>query len=58
MTADTTPTAAVAPVEAAPAAEPHALSRLEDGFLAEWRKLATYSETEAKKLLAWIASEL
>ena len=36
----------------------HGLSHLEDEFVAEWHKLVTYGETEAKKLLAWIASKL
>ena len=36
----------------------HGLAHLEGEFLAEWRKLATFSETEAKKLLAWIAGKL
>ena len=36
----------------------HGLSHLEDEFLAECKKMATYSEAEAKKLLAWLASKL
>lgn len=36
----------------------HALSHLEEDFLKEWRRMATFSETEAKKLLAWLASKI
>ncbi|OWK42217.1 hypothetical protein [Fimbriiglobus ruber] len=36
----------------------HGLAHLEDEFLAEWHRMATYSETEAKALLAWLASKL
>jgi hypothetical protein len=36
----------------------HGLSHLEDEFLAYWDKMATFSATEAKKLLAWLASKL
>ena len=36
----------------------HGLSHLEDEFVAEWHKMVTYSETEGKKLLAWIASKI
>jgi hypothetical protein len=36
----------------------HGLSHLEVEFVAEWNKAASYSETQAKKLLAWVASKL
>ena len=45
-------------VHAAERTTRHGLAHLEDEFIAEWNKLATYSETEAKTLLAWLAAKL
>jgi hypothetical protein len=36
----------------------HGLSHLEDEFVAEFGKLTAYTEAEARKLLAWVASKL
>jgi len=36
----------------------HGLSHLEGDFVAEFKKLAAYTDTEAKALLAWVAAKL
>jgi hypothetical protein len=69
---DTTTNPAPAPLAASPAitidaanvvhdaerTTRHGLAHLEDEFVAEWQKLETHTEIEAKKLLAWLASKL
>ena len=68
-TAEVTPTATPATAESKIAADSesvlhdgerearHGLSHLEDEFVAEFKKFVVYTEAEAKKLLAWIASK-
>lgn len=55
------PIAAPAPdsaPEAVIAALEHSLVRLEEAFLVEWHKMFTGMDNDAKKLLAWVASQL
>jgi hypothetical protein len=39
-------------------AQSHGLTHLEAEFISEWNKVIAYTEVEAKRLLAWLASKL